>query len=125
MLSGLNMKYDFLDLNAACPLDQLHKKFKGEKRFIAPKAYICVCSGRDDCDLSSALPDGGVISCSSLLILSAGSCLLERPATIESLVKAAVASNPSVPVTVKVRTAHYGKQHQLHSFIHRCSNTAS
>ncbi|XP_026192940.1 tRNA-dihydrouridine(47) synthase [NAD(P)(+)]-like [Cyclospora cayetanensis] len=72
---------DFIDLNIACPLDQLHRKFR------------------------------------------AGSCMLERPAVVESVVKSLIEACPSVPVTMKVRTAHYGKKHQLHTVIERLSKS--
>ncbi|KAL8424947.1 hypothetical protein Efla_007249 [Eimeria flavescens] len=81
LINDLGISCDFIDLNIACPLDQLHRKFK------------------------------------------AGSCMLEKPAIVESVVKGLVESCPSIPVTVKVRTAHYGKHHQLHLHMERLSRS--
>ncbi|KAL8453638.1 hypothetical protein Emed_000773 [Eimeria media] len=81
LLRDLNISCDFVDLNIACPLDQLHRRFK------------------------------------------AGSCMLEKPAVVESVVKSLMEACPSIPVTLKVRTAHYGKQHQLHVHMERLSRS--
>lgn len=50
-------------------------------------------------------------------LCAAGSIMLEKPAAVESVVKSLMDASPNLPVTLKVRTAHYGKKHQLHNVI--------
>ncbi|PHJ25799.1 dihydrouridine synthase protein [Cystoisospora suis] len=77
LLASKEVSCDFIDINAACPLEQLHRRFK------------------------------------------AGACMLERPARLESILQELTTLHPSVPVTVKLRTANQGKKQYLHNFIDR------
>lgn len=55
----------------------------------------------------------------SVRITLAGACMLDRPARLESILKEMTVRHPSMPITVKLRTANQGKKQNLHNFIER------